>query len=39
MTEEDTRLRQVIHEGRDEFVDLICRALQLKLKRKNGPLA
>ena len=27
LTEEDIRLRQVIHEGRDEFVDLICRAL------------
>ena len=39
LTEEDIRLRQIIHQGRDEFVDYICRGLQLKLKKKIGPQA
>ena len=37
LSEEDVRLRQIIHKGRDEFVDYICRGLQLKLKKKIGP--
>ena len=27
LSEEDNRLRQIIHQGRDEFVDYICRGL------------
>ena len=37
LSEEDVRLRQIIHKGKDEFVDYICRGLQLKLKKKIGP--
>ena len=39
LTEDDKLLREVIHEGRNKYIDYICKALQLALKRKGGLVA
>ena len=37
--EEDSSLRAIIHEGKDEITDQVCRGLQFKLRKSGGPVA